>query len=408
MNMFRLVWLGRSLSLLGEYIQFLALPLWIQHVTGSPVAGLATFAIFYLPQVICTPLAGVIADRFDRGRVVIAVDLAAFAVAASMALTIDEHRLGLVYLHLAALQVLGALGVPAFMSLLPDLVPDDRLLAANSLLNASAGVAITVGPLIGTTMLAHGSITAVIWANALTYLMGAASMLVRLPGRAPASAVNPPRGWGLSAMRVGLKAVLTDPVLRSTIAAEASWMLFFGAAMQLVLMQIGNGGNSHAGLLGVGSGLGSLIMTTLLARTRRDVSPARLFLVSVTTTAPLTLVVALLVGGTGPAVFALLAGLILGVQSYLVIIGPTMHCQRRAEPGVRGRVTAVRRTSRALWQVVGVALAALLAHWLSPLVILTVGGILATVTATPWAWRAFRASLVVTSDSEAMIQAGAV
>ncbi|WP_438306832.1 MFS transporter (plasmid) [Streptomyces sp. HUAS TT11] len=404
---FRLIWLGRSLSLLGEYIQFLALPLWVQSVTGSPVAGLATFAVFYLPQLVCTPFAGVVADRFDRRRVVIAVDLAAFAVAASMALTTDAHRIGSVYAHLVVLQALGALGVPAFMSLLPDLVPDDRLLAANSLLNASAGVAITVGPLIGTTMLAHGSITAVIWVNALTYLIGAAAMCFQPSGRSPRPTTGPQRGGGPGQMRAGLKAVLTDTVLRTTIASEATWMLFCGAATQLVLMRIGAGGSGRAGLLGVGSGLGSLVMTTVLARTRRDVSPAGLFLLSVATTAPLMLVVALLTGGSGPAVLAVIAGLILGVQSYLVIIGPTMHCQRRPEPGLRGRVTAVRRTSRALWQVTGVALAALLTHWVSPPAILIVGGLLATVTATPWAWRAFRASVAPAPGSEAAVQVGA-
>ncbi|MEU7903538.1 MFS transporter [Actinoplanes sp. NPDC049118] len=392
---FRLIWLGRSLSMLGGYVQFLALPLWIQQVTGSTVAALAAFGIFFLPQIFCTPFAGVLADRFDRRRLVIAVDLAAFAVAASLALTIDAHRLTSVYVHLAVLQALSALCIPAFLSMLPDLVAADRLLAANSLLNVSAGVAVTVGPLLGTALLAHTSITVVVWLNALTFLVAAACMMRRAPGAAPDGAgtrrrAGTPGPW--TQLRHGLRALRADPVLRASVAAEAPWYLCFGAATQLVLMHLGAAGLAHApGLFGLGAGLGSLLMTAVLARIRRDLSAAHLLMAAVLATAPVALVVAWLAGDGGTAC-AVLAGLLLGVQSYALGIGTTLHCQRRPAPDYRGRVTALRRTSNAVWQVAGIAAAAVVTQWVPALALVAFGGVLATVTAAPAAWRALRSS----------------
>ncbi|MFD4376628.1 MFS transporter [Streptomyces sp. NPDC058486] len=384
---FALIWSGRSLSLLGGYIQFLALPLWIQQVSGSTTAALLAFAITFLPQIFCTPFAGVLADRFDRRRLVITVDLSAFAVAASLALTVGADRLGLVYLHLAVLQALAALGLPAFMSMLPDMVPEGRLLAANSWLNASGGIAVTLGPLLGATLLAHSSITVVIWINALTYLAAAAAMLPRVPDAAPA----PDRGHLGAQLLAGFTAVRTDPVLRSTVMAEAPWHLCFGAATELVLMHLATGGGTQApGLIGLGAGLGSLLVTLVFARLK-EASPTRLFMAASLTTAPVALTVAHFAGDGGNVAYVMIAGLLLGVQAYLIVLGPTMHCQRRPDPGLRGRVTAVRRTWKAIWQVAGFGAAAMLTRWVPAVTLVAVGGVLAAVATAPWAWRALRA-----------------
>ncbi|MER6027748.1 MFS transporter [Streptomyces sp. NPDC001851] len=386
---FLLIWSGRSLSLLGGYIQYLALPLWIRQVSGSTVAGLLALGMNFVPQIVCAPFAGVLADRFDRRRLVIAVDLSSFVVAASLALSVGPHRLGWVYPHLAVLQVLAALSIPAFMGMLPDVVPTGRLLAANSLLNASAGAAVTIGPLLGTALLTHSSITVVVWINALSYLVAAACMLPKAPGGAGDEA--PGRGQVRKQLWQGLAAVRTDPVLRATVAAEAPWNLCFGAASELVLMHFGATALKQApGLFGLGAGLGSLAVTLVLARVRRDVPAASLFMTAVLGTAPVALAVAWLAadGGTWCVV---LAGLLLGVHAYLIVIGPTMHCQQRPDRHYRGRVTAVRRAWKAVWQLAGLGTAALLTQWLPVLAVVAVGGVLAGATAAPWAWRALRA-----------------
>ena len=147
-------------------------------------------------------------------------------------------------------------------------------------------------------------------------------------------------------------------------------------------------------------------MTALLARARRELSPQHLLLTAVVATVPIALVVLLLVHGWDLAVLAVPAGLILGTQSYLVIISPMVQCQHRAQPTVRGRVIAVRRTSRAAAQVAGLGLVAVLAKWIPPLALMVAGSVLATLPATYWAWRAVRSSMPSASALTASGAAG--
>ncbi|GGK22675.1 hypothetical protein GCM10010124_14000 [Pilimelia terevasa] len=386
---FQIIWFGRSLSLLGGAFQVIALPLWIRHVSGSTVAGLAAFAVFALPRLVCSPFAGVLADRFDRRRLVLAADLGAFAVTASMALTADAERLPLVYGQLLLVQVLAALSLPAFMAMLPDLVPAGRLLAANSLLNASVAVAMTVGPLVGTALLAGYGIRAVIWLNAISYLV-AAACLPRVPGAA-GRAGGAPASRARARLREGVTALRADPVLRRTLAAEAPWYLCFGAAAELVILHFGAHAPARApGLFGLGAGLGCMAVTATMARLRKHLPASRLLLVSVLATGPVALAAALLAAHGRQPLFAVAAGVLLGVQAYLVSLGPSLHCQVRPDPVLRGRVGAFRRTWVAGWQFAGIAAAALLSTWVPTLVLVAVGGALASAAAGPWAWRACR------------------
>ncbi|MFK0141386.1 MFS transporter [Streptomyces murinus] len=388
---FTVILTGRSLSGLGGYLQYLAVPLWIRQTTGSTTAGLLAFAMLFLTQIFFTPIAGVIADRFDQRRVVIAADLGGFLVASSLALTVGAGHVAWVYPHLIAQNILSALALPAFMSLLPDVVPTGRLLAANSLINASGNGAVLLGPLLGTALLAHTSIAVVVWLNAATFLVAAVCMLPRGSSRPPARATTAHRG-GRTNLRQGVAAVWADPVLRWTMAAEAPWYLCFGAATELVLLHFGASHATQApGLFGLGAGAGCLATTLALARVRRELSAASLFRTAVLITAPVAVAATWCAGAEGATVFVVLTGVLLGVHGYLTTIGPAMQCQQRAEPGFRGRVTAVRRTWKAVWQLAGTAAAGLLAQWVAPLTIVAVGGVLATVTAAPWAWQALRA-----------------
>ncbi|SER85056.1 Transmembrane secretion effector [Actinokineospora terrae] len=83
MRDFRLLWCGRSVSLLGSWLLVVAVPAQVFAVTGSLVAAGFAPAVEFLPQVLLGPFAGVVADRWDRRWVMIAADVlrALFAVA---------------------------------------------------------------------------------------------------------------------------------------------------------------------------------------------------------------------------------------------------------------------------------------------------------------------------------------
>ncbi|MFH9089297.1 MFS transporter [Streptomyces sp. NPDC017673] len=382
-SVFWTFWFGRGLSTLGGYLQFLALPLWVQRTTGSALAAVVSFAVFHLPKLLISPFAGLIADRFDRRRVVIVTDLAAAAVVAGMIGAVRHREVTLLLLLLFVLQALAVARVPALSSLLPDAIPRSRLLTANSLLDATTGLAMTLGPLIGTAALTAFGIEWVLLLNGLTFVVAAICMTPL-----PAARHEPLPHTGLAALLGGVRAVREDTVLRDALIAEAAVYLFFGAVTEQLAVHLGqHHPGSLVGVFGVGTGLGWIAVTALTARARDTLSPARLLWWSSLACAPVGLAAVWLVGhALWPAVA--LAGIVISVHQFAYGIGPVLLCQLRAPNAVRGRVMAFRRMLTTSAQLVALTAGALLASR-TPVTV-AVCGVLAAVAAAPFAHRAAR------------------
>lgn len=86
---FRLLWAGRFVSLLGTWLLTVAVPAYVLELTGSLMATGLTLAAEYLPLLLLGPLAGVLSDRWDRRRVMLATDLFRAVVVAAM-LVVDS------------------------------------------------------------------------------------------------------------------------------------------------------------------------------------------------------------------------------------------------------------------------------------------------------------------------------
>ncbi|MGN6331933.1 MAG: dTMP kinase [Motilibacteraceae bacterium] len=245
---FRHLWVALSLSSLGDWLGLLALTALAAALSGGGYAqaNLAVAGVFVLrlaPAVLLGPLAGVVADRLDRRWTMVAGDLARFALFASIPLV---GTLWWVYVATFLVECAAMFWMPAKEASVPNLVPRDRLEAANqlSLLGTygSAPVAAVLfalltllsGPLsrlglgsgIGTGS-GTGAVDVAIWFDALTFLVSAV-VISRLSGLPTPSG---PRG-GLA--RPGIVGTVTDgwrfigatPVVRGLVLG----MLGAGAA----------------------------------------------------------------------------------------------------------------------------------------------------------------------------------
>ncbi|WP_051966950.1 MFS transporter [Kitasatospora mediocidica] len=387
-RIFWMFWSGRSLSTLGGYLQFLALPLWVQQTTGSALAGVLAFVVFHLPKMLLSPFAGLIADRYDRRRVAIITDLAAALVTVGMAVAAGAHDVPLLLVLLGLLQVLAVVRVPALSCILPDAIPAGRLTTANSLLDATSGAAMTLGPLLGTALLASVGIGWVLLLNGATFVVAALCMLPLAPS--PAGALT--TQTGIAALASGVRALVGDPVLRYAVAAESTIYLFVGAVTEQLAICLGQTGSDGAvGAFGVGTGIGWIAVTLALARSRSFTSMPRLLLWGTLAAAPVSICAVLLVqvGAWLPAAAA--AGLIVSVHQFLYSIGPVQLCQQRAENSFRGRVMAMRRMATSTSQLVSLAGGALFAEVFGMASVVLVSGILATALAVPLARMAQRA-----------------
>jgi Na+/melibiose symporter-like transporter len=153
-------------------------------VTGSTVASALTMASSFAPQVLLGAVAGVFADRWDRKRTMIAANL---VLAAGLLLLLLVHSAGQVWIVFAVMFWEGSVQQffsPAEQAMVPRLVPEDQLLAANAVSGQVSNVSRLAGSAVGGIIAAVGGIMAVALTDAASFVISAALLaLVRTSGR---------------------------------------------------------------------------------------------------------------------------------------------------------------------------------------------------------------------------------
>lgn len=140
---FRRLWIGQAVSLLGDALYALIFLFMVSKLTNDPVLVGYVGAIQALPFLILSPYAGVVADRYDRRKVMLFSDIASAGVLILFAVAIVILKTPPIWMIFAAAFVVSAIAVffmPAKSAAVPRLVPPDRLLEANSLSAATDGL----------------------------------------------------------------------------------------------------------------------------------------------------------------------------------------------------------------------------------------------------------------------------
>ena len=148
---------------------FLALSL-----TGVAVALGLVFIVKTLPFALASPLAGLLADRFDRKRLMIAADLARAAVVLGFLVVDREAELPLLFGLIALQMMIGAVFVPARSAALPNITSSRELLTANALSAATWSVLLAVGAAVGGFATEGFGTGTVFVLDSLSYLVSAA------------------------------------------------------------------------------------------------------------------------------------------------------------------------------------------------------------------------------------------
>lgn len=177
---FVLFWLARNVSLLGSTITTVVLPIMVFRLTGSAFATslLATFEV--LPYFLFGLVAGAIADRVNRRRLMVSCDLINMALLGSIPLAAMLHTLTLTQIYAVAL-----LSATVFVwfdaanfGALPALVGRERIVEANSLLWSTHTLIWVVGPAIGGMLAATIDPALVLGLDTLSYSLSAAALLL--------------------------------------------------------------------------------------------------------------------------------------------------------------------------------------------------------------------------------------
>ncbi len=178
---FRRLWLAGLISDTGDWLLLVSLPILVYQLTGSTVGTAVAFLIELVPAVLVAPLAGRLADRLDRRRLLIVVSL---AQAAALLPLLAGARLPIVYAVIAVEAALASLFEPAKNALLPTLVDADRLVSANSLVGLNQNLGRLVGAALGGLLLAAGALPAIVAADAVSFL-AAVALIAGVRGGSP-------------------------------------------------------------------------------------------------------------------------------------------------------------------------------------------------------------------------------
>ena len=336
---YRLLWLGSTISLVGDSFQLVAFSVLVLRLTQSPADWGTVLMLQAIPAALLMLAGGAAADRFRPRSVLLAAHLLqALMVAALAGLTAAERlERWHLYLFAVAFGAAHAFVVPAIGSITPELVPPDRVRSANALSQMTANVArFLVPPLAGAVVAAAGT--------ALAFTVNAASFAVSagLLGPIP----NPPREHPspaplLQQIREGLRVAREDAVVWLTIVL--STVFFFGQAGAMVgglpaLAKLTlDGGDRGVGLLYGAVGAGALL-GTLFAGTASTIRRPALAAYLLTIGAGVTVTAT----GFVPSVWAAVPLLVLSGACYSSsgIIFVSM-VQTRTRPNTRGRVMSL-------------------------------------------------------------------
>ena len=342
---FRLFWFHAAAQAMAQGIQFFTLGWLVLEVLkgSSSQLGLVIF-LYGIPNLSLAVFGGILADRIDRRRLVIAgqavVAILVLALATiTVADLVEEWHVYTIAFLLGALQ---ALNSPARMALVMDLVQREEIMNAVALNMVVLNTGRVIGPAIAGGIIELVGISPALYISSGFYFMGAGFLLLIGDMSRPKTAR---KTTILGDLSVGLSYFWSTPVVLIIIGMGSAFAFFaqpYLWVMPAFAKEVLEAGPGGAGLLSMAAGLGSLLGTLVLASLGDFQRKNRLLLGMV-----FTFVVALFLFAWSPwywVSFVILLFVGMGTMSYVAL--GTAVLQLTVPPEVQGRVLS-------LWTVAG-------------------------------------------------------
>ena len=258
---FRRLFVAHATSRAGDAFNTVALVVLVFQLTGSGLGVAATVVFEVVPIIVLGPVAGLLADRFPRGRLMIIADVARAALVG--VLIVSHNSIGLAFGVAFGLSVGSIVFNPASSSLIPDVVPEEQIVEANTALwTVAVAAQIVLAPLAG-LIIAWAGVGPAFAVNAASYAVSAALLSRLNAGRRPAAIVV--RGW--AGVKEGIDTVRSNALLARLAVVQVLASLSAGATSGLLVVLAAERlhvGPSGFGVLvaaiGVGAAGGPLVL----------------------------------------------------------------------------------------------------------------------------------------------------
>ena len=238
---YRFMWMGQVVSEIGDNFNNIAVFALAMQLTHSGLVVMGVMLSRAIPAITIGPLAGVLLDRFDRKRIMIASDLTRAVVAIGFILALREQQVWLLYTFSALLMIASPFFTAGRSAILPTIANRDEIHTANSLTQTTQWTNLTVGTFLGAVVVGIGYEWAFTF-NALSFLFSAwAIWNLRSPEGKPFRArhrdlteAEVVRPW--HEYREGLRYMRSVPLLMAIALLAVGWATGGGAAQILFIL----------------------------------------------------------------------------------------------------------------------------------------------------------------------------
>lgn len=180
---FLLLWSAHTVSILGDYVFFIAITFWMYERTGSAEATGAVLILSTVPIALFAPLAGMVVDRWDRRRIMFGAEgaRAVLFLGLLVVVLIQPSTLWPIYVVAFVQSALAAFFWPARGALLPQMIKSSELVASNSLYMISDSVVRILAPSLSALILLHLGLPGIIILDAASFILSAGSVCLLTP-----------------------------------------------------------------------------------------------------------------------------------------------------------------------------------------------------------------------------------
>ena len=353
---FRFLWLGQIITQLGNWFNLIASASLVALLTGSGFAIGGLFVVSMLAPFIVSPIAGVVADRYNRKHILIAADVTSAVTVTGFLLVRNPSDVWLLYTLTAIQFGISGFFLPTRNAILPDVVSPQELGIANALGSATWSVMLALGAAIGGMVAGTWGIYIAFVIDGFTFLLsGAFIVQIRLRTVKERDVSDKTTSGVLKEYTDGLRYLCMNPdtLIIALHKTAVGLLMFSGFQIALVkiakeIFVVGVGGAISLGLIygvnGIGTGIGPIIARHFTGDRDR---PLRF-----------CLIVGYIIGAIGLSImaplihfgFVLLGAMLRGVGGGIVWVFSTQLLLHLTPSEVRGRVFA---TEFALFTLMG-------------------------------------------------------
>ncbi|TDE39899.1 MFS transporter [Nonomuraea mesophila] len=250
------------ISQTGDWAISAGLAFHVYQLTGSTLSTAIMLVVTRLPDVLLGSVAGMLADRWERRRLLVVADLLLALGLLPLLAVRDPAQMWIVYAVALWTGVLSTVLVPAQKALLPQVVTESQLVRANALHGQSGQLARLLGAMLGGVAVSAGGLPAVVLVDVASFVVSAALLAaVRAPGR-PASSMSAGGQW-VSGLRLAMGHAGVRVLMAYMVITGLGEGIFATLAAPFVADVLGGGGDAYGLFLSVqavGGLLGGLVV----------------------------------------------------------------------------------------------------------------------------------------------------